>query len=88
MDLIKFVPEQLLILVPALFMIGFWIKNTNIIEDCYIPFILMAISIIFSIFIMGFTSVAILQGIICTGVAVLVENVAKQGTEIADKFQK
>lgn len=86
MNLIQFVPEQLFILIAALWVIGYFIKNTKVIPDSYIPFILIILSVLASILIMGVNINSILQGIICAAVAVFGKNIAKQGQEIADVF--
>ena len=78
MELINFVPEQLLILVAALYIIGVFLKDSKKIKDYLIPWILLTISIGFSIAINGISATSILQGIICTGVAVLSNQLIKQ----------
>lgn len=86
MNIISFVPEQLGILVAALWVIGYFVKNTKKIPDAYIPFILIVLSVIASLFIMGANVVSVLQGIICAAVAVLGSNVIKQGSELLSVF--
>lgn len=86
MNLIQFVPEQLIILIASLWVIGYFLKNTKAIPDSYIPFILMALSILSSILIMGININSVLQGIICAAVAVLGKNIEKQGQEITELF--
>lgn len=80
MDLIKLVPEQLLILVAALYVIGIFLKNTSKVADWTIPWILLVVGIIGSIALEGFSAVAVIQGIICAGVAVFTNQLIKQST--------
>ncbi|MDU2491150.1 MAG: phage holin family protein [Clostridium celatum] len=87
-NLIKFVPEQLLIVVAALFILGVYLKRTPKVEDWCIPWILTLIGIIGSIAIMVIgnsisipvIATGIFQGIICSGCAVLVNQLSKQST--------
>ena len=44
-NLVKFVPEQLLILVAALAVVGYFVKSIKKIQDAYIPFILMVLGV-------------------------------------------
>jgi type III secretory pathway component EscS len=81
-NLVKFVPEQLLILVAALGVVGYFVKSTNKIQDAYIPFILMVLGVAGSLLMMGLNVTSVLQGIISAAVAVLGNNIVKQGSEI------
>lgn len=77
-NLIKFVPEQLLIVVAALYVVGLMLKNTKQIKDWYIPWILLTCGIGGSIAIMGFSSEAIIYGILVTGATVFGNQLVKQ----------
>ena len=76
--IINFVPEQLLILVAALYVIGIFLKRTPKIKDWSIPWILLFLGISFSIPIMGFNATSILQGIICSFGAIATNQLVKQ----------
>lgn len=78
MDLIKFVPEQLLIVVAALYVLGMFLKNSSKVADWIIPWVLLIFGIVGSIALSGLSAMAIIQGIICTGVAVLTNQLIKQ----------
>lgn len=81
MDIISLVPEVLYGTIIALWIIGYFLKQTEKIKDCYIPFILMGFSIAACVAIIGFSANSVIQGIICTGIAVLGKNLAKQASE-------
>lgn len=82
MDLIKFVPEHLMILVVGIFIIGTFLKKTPKINDWLIPWILLVLGIIGSIALNNSLSVtSIIQGVICSGCAVLTNQLFKQTTE-------
>ena len=85
-QLSQYVPAELGILVATLWVIGYFVKQTNKISDAYIPFILMVLGIAGAVLIQGFTIISVLQGIICAAVAVFAKNVVKQGAEIIDSF--
>lgn len=76
--IIKFVPEQLLILVAALYVVGMFLKKTPKIKDWSIPWLLLVLGVGFSISIMGFNATSILQGIICSFGAIATNQFVKQ----------
>lgn len=80
MDILKFVPEQLAILIAALYVLGMFLKNTPKVPDWTIPWILLVVGILGSIGLVGFSPTAIIQGIICTGATVLTNQLIKQTT--------
>ena len=77
-NIIKFVPEQLLILVAALYVVGVFLKSTPKIQDWFIPWIILILGIGFSISIMGINPTSILQGIICAFGAIGTNQLVKQ----------
>lgn len=82
MELIKFVPEQLMILVAALYVVGMFLKNSPKVLDWTIPWVLLVVGVGGSIALQqGITALAVLQGIVSTGVAVLTNQLIKQTTE-------
>ena len=78
MDFMNYIIENALILIPVLYILGSFLKNLENIKDKYIPLILLAIGIGFSIAIIGFSVDAIIQGILVTGVTVLGNQLIKQ----------
>ena len=78
MDIIKFIPQQLLILVASVYVLGIFLKQTESIKDKYITIILMAFSIALSLILQGLNATAFLQGILCWGVSVGIHQTAKQ----------
>ena len=78
MDAISFVPESLVTLVVATNMLGILLKQIEVVKDNYIPLILLAFSIVFSVALLGFTAENILHGIICWGVSVGLHQTVRQ----------
>jgi hypothetical protein len=77
-NLLTFIPEKLMILVAAIYVVGIFLKKTNKVKDNYITIILMIFAIAFSMILTGLTATAFLQGILCWGVAVGINQTAKQ----------
>ena len=78
MEIIKYITEQALILIPALYVIGLIIKGTEKIYNKYIPLILLPIGIGGAIAFMGLNPNAIVQGVLITGVTVYGNQLVKQ----------
>ncbi|HAK42771.1 MAG TPA: hypothetical protein DCM59_08830 [Clostridium sp.] len=88
MDLMTFVPEHLLILIVATYVVGVFLKKIENFQDKYITIALMVFSITFAI-LLTLTNTeykrmldaivnAILQGILCWGVSVGINQTYKQ----------
>ena len=78
MEFLNYIVDNALILIPVLYIIGTFLKGLEIINDKYIPLILMAFSIAFSIAILGLNVDSIIQGILITGATVLSNQLIKQ----------
>ena len=81
-DIEKYLLEQMLILVPVLYVIGMLLKATPKVSDWVIPWVLLIIGIVSAIFVgMGAgisVTNSIIQGILVTGVTVLANQLIKQ----------
>lgn len=77
-NLITFIPEQLFILIAAIYVLGIFLKKNKKLNDTLIPIILMVFSVVFSLVLIEATATAFLQGILCWGVAIGVNQVGKQ----------
>lgn len=88
MEFMDFIIEQAFILIPALYILGMMLKNTEKIEDWLIPWILLVVGVIGSIAIMGFSVNAIIQGVLVVGATVYGNQLLKQSTKkkIEDKL--
>lgn len=78
MELITFIPEQLFILIAAIYVLGIFLKKIDKVKDNLIPIILIVFSIMFAIALVGFSATSILQGILCWGVAIGINQTGKQ----------
>ena len=87
-NLMTFIPENLLVLIAAIYVFGIWLKKLETVKDNYITVILMLFAITFAVLLNLINSQykvmyeaivnAILQGILCWGVAVGVNQTYKQ----------
>lgn len=77
-NLISFIPEQLLILIAAIYVLGIFFKQATIIKDNIIPILLMIFAIVFSMVLTGPSPEAFLQGILCWGVSIGINQTIKQ----------
>lgn len=77
-ELIKYVSDAYLILVPGLYVLGIIMKRTEKVSDKFIPLFLLLLGILLSCLIGGINAVSVIQGILVTGAAVLANQVVKQ----------
>jgi len=76
MEVMDYIMESRLILIPVLYIIGYIINKTKLIKNKFIPLILLAVGIILSLLMGGNTIIAnIIQGILVTGATVLTNQV-------------
>lgn len=83
MDISKYVFEQLTPLVASLYVVGIILKQTTILKDKFIPLTLLVLGILGSFGLLSLASkvditTAIIQGILATGMAILINEVPKQ----------
>ena len=78
MDLIKLLNENYLIFLPALWIIGYALKQTPFIPDWSIIWILLAISLGIAFLAFGFNFESVVNGITAAGVAVFGHQLVKQ----------
>ena len=79
MDIVSYIVENSLVLVPCLLVIGSILKGTEKIKDKYIPVILLPLGIVGSVAIGGFNVDSVIQGILVTGAAVYCNQLFVQG---------
>ena len=74
----KYLLEQSLILIPFLNILGLIFKQIEVINDKYIPIILLVFGLTGSVCINGFSFQSVIQGVLVTGAAVYSNQVVKQ----------
>lgn len=80
-NLMDYVVEQALILIPVLYVLGIMLKNTNKIKDWCIPWILLVVGVLGAISLMGININAVIQGVLVTGVTVYANQLFKQSID-------
>ncbi|WP_430517032.1 phage holin family protein [Bacillus infantis] len=78
LDLLQFLNQKYIMIVPALWVIGLALKHTPRVPDWTIIWILLLLSVGFGSFVFGFSLNGILNGVIAAGVAVLGHQMYKQ----------
>ena len=79
MDIISYIIEEGLIMIPVLYIIGEIIKFTGVLNNKWIPLTLLVFSILFTPLLLGgFTPDNIVQAILVTGATVLGDQLIKQ----------
>lgn len=81
MDILTFIQENIVVLVPVLWILGTFLKKTPLIHDWTIPWILVVTGIGLSIALISISAEAIIQGVLVAGGAVLTQNLIKQTTQ-------
>ena len=83
MDIINFIIEEGLIMIPVLYIIGEIIKFTGVLNNKWIPLSLLIFSLLFTPLLLGgFTPDNIVQAILVTGVTVLGDQLIKQSGKV------
>lgn len=78
-ELLEFVIQEAYIMIPTLWVVGFIVKQTEHIKDKYIPFILLAVSLLLSPWMLGgYSPQNVIQAILVAGGAVLADNLYRQ----------
>lgn len=77
-NIFDYVRQECIIVIPVLWILGMFFKELNFLRDNYIPFILMAVGILLSMTILGFSGAAVMQGILISGAAVGLHQFKKQ----------
>ena len=78
MEIITYITENALILIPVLIIIGLILKKLEFIPDKYIPLILLPLGIVGAMALGGWTVMSAIQGILVTGAAVYGNQIVKQ----------
>lgn len=78
MNISDYLFEQGLAVIPLLNITGKIIKETKLINDRYIPVILLAIGVACALALMGISADSAIQGVLLTGTAVFGNQLVKQ----------
>ncbi|APF24887.1 phage holin family protein [Clostridium butyricum] len=77
-NIMNYIAENALILIPVLYVLGYILKGTEKVDDKYIPIILLPVGIVLAMLIVGFDVNGFIQGVLITGAAVYANQLVKQ----------
>lgn len=80
MEILSYITENSLILIPVLLVLGQIVKNIEIIPDKWIPLIILPFGIIGALALGGVSADSVIQGILVSGAAVYGNQIYKQMT--------
>lgn len=78
MDILKYIVEEALIVIPVLWVIGKLLKETPKIQNWLIPWVLLVVGVLATMGIMGFTIESAIQGVLVAGASVFGHQLLKQ----------
>ena len=78
MEILTYITENALILIPVLIILGHIIKNVEFINDKYIPLILLPVGILGAMALGSWSVTSAIQGVLVTGAAVYGNQIYKQ----------
>ena len=78
MEFLNYISDNALVLIPVIYIVGMFLKGLEGVSDKYIPFVLMFVSIAFSVAMLGLNVDSIMQGILIAGATVLSNQLIKQ----------
>lgn len=79
------IDPKLLIVVACCWVLGFFLKETPRVPNWTIVFIVTAVAVFFTVWMMGVSPESFLQGILCGAFAVYGHQIVKQTTERTSK---
>ena len=78
MEFLNYISDNALVLIPVIYIVGMFLKGLEGVSDKYIPFVLMFVSIAFSVAMLGLNVDSNIQGILIAGATVLSNQLIKQ----------
>ncbi len=79
MDILEYIVQEGIVLIPFLMIVAYIIKNTGWIQNELIPLILLGVSVLITPWLLGgFTAANIIQSVLVVGGAVLANQTYKQ----------
>ncbi|WP_339316857.1 phage holin family protein [Paenibacillus sp. FSL R10-2734] len=81
----EFINPELLVVVVACWIIGYWLKQTPKVPDWSIVYIVTLVAIVFAVLMLGFVITSFIQGILCGAVAVYGNQLVKQAKKSGEE---
>ena len=81
MDILNYVVQEGLVMIPVLFIIGEIVKGTELLDNKWIPLVVLVISVAFTPLVLGtYTADNIVQAVLVAGVTVFGNELIKQSS--------
>lgn len=82
MDILNYVVQEGLVMIPVLFIIGEIVKGTELLGNKWIPLVILIISVAFTPLVLGtYTANNIVQAVLVAGVTVFGNELIKQSSK-------
>lgn len=82
MDVLNYVVQEGLVMIPVLFIIGEIVKGTELLSNKWIPLVVLVISVAFTPLVLGtYTAENIVQAVLVAGVTVFGNELIKQSSK-------
>ena len=82
MDILNYVVQEGLVMIPVLFIIGEIIKGTELLSNKWIPLVVLVISVVFTPLVLGaYTADNLVQAVLVAGVTVFGNELIKQSNK-------
>ena len=82
MDILNYVVQEGLVMIPALFIIGEIVKGTELLSNKWIPLVILIVSVGFTPLVLGaYTADNIVQAVLVAGVTVFGNELIKQSNK-------
>ena len=78
MEILGYITDRALILIPVLNIIGMIIKRLERINDKYIPIILLGVGVLGTVGLLGVSVDSVIQGVLVAGTSVFGNQIVKQ----------
>ncbi|MBQ6019185.1 MAG: phage holin family protein [Clostridia bacterium] len=78
MSITEYITKNALVMIPVLMIVGEIVKGIRVIDDRWIPLILLPVGVLGAALLGGFNAEAIVQGVLVTGAAVYADQIEKQ----------
>ena len=82
MDILNYVVQEGLVMIPVLYIIGEIVKGTELLSNKWIPLVVLVISVAFTPLVLGtYTADNIVQAVLVAGVTVFGNELIKQSSK-------
>ena len=82
MDFLNYIVQEGLVMIPVLFIIGEIVKGTELLDNKWIPLVVLVVSVAFTPLVLGaYTADNVVQAVLVAGVTVFGNELIKQSSK-------